>query len=68
MYGPWVLRFIIYTHIGPVAQTEDKDPPEEEGPTSEETVLKDRKVGFGHNSFRECVEDEKVLGRTKPRS
>ena len=51
-----------------MAQVEDKDPLEEERPSSEETVLKNRKVGFGHNSSRECVEDENVLGQTRPRS
>ena len=52
----------------PVAQVEDNDLPEEERPSSEETVLKNRKVGFGHNSSRECAEDENVLGQTKLKS
>ena len=51
-----------------MAQAEDKDLPEEEKPSLEETVLKNRKVGFGHNSSRECVEVENVLSQTKPRS
>ena len=51
-----------------MAQAEDKDSSEEEEPVSKETVLKNRKVGFGHNSSRECAEDEKVLDQTKPRS
>ena len=56
------MRFIIYLYIGPVAQAKDKDPPKEERPSSEETVLKNRKVGFGHNSSGKCAEDENVLG------
>ena len=51
-----------------MAQAEDKDPPEEERPLLEEIVLKNRKVGFGHNSFGECVEDEIVLDQTRSRS
>ena len=51
-----------------MAQAEDKDQPEEEKPSLEETVLKNRKVGFGHNSSRECAEDENVLSQTKSRS
>ena len=51
-----------------MAQVEDNDLPEEEKPSSEETVLKNRKVGFCHNIFKECPEDENVLGLTKPRS
>ena len=51
-----------------MAQVEDKDLPEEEKPLLEETVLKNRKVGFGHNSFRECAKVENVLGQTKLRS
>ena len=47
-----------------MAQAEDKDPPKEEEPSSEEIVLKNRKVGFGHNSSKECAEDENVLGQT----
>ena len=34
------MGFIIYPYIGPVAQAEDKDLPEEEKPSSKETVLK----------------------------
>ena len=45
-----------------MAQAEDKDSFEEEESVSEETVLKNRKVGFGHNSSRECAEDEGVIG------
>ena len=51
-----------------MAQAEDKDLYEEEKFSLEETVLINRKVGFGHNSLRECAENENVLGQTKPRS
>ena len=51
-----------------MAQAEDKDPPKEERPSLEEIVLKNRKVGFGHNSSGECDEDENVLSQTRPRS
>ena len=39
-----------------MAQAENKDLPEEEKSSSEETVLMNKKVGFGHNNSRECVE------------
>ena len=42
-----------------MAQAEGKDLPEEEKPSFEGTVLKNRKVGFSHDSSRECAEDEK---------
>ena len=45
-----------------MAQAENKDLPEEEKSLLEETVLMNKKVGFGCNSSRECVEDEGVLG------
>ena len=51
-----------------MAQAEDKDPPEEERPSLEETVLKNRNVGFSHNNSGECAEDENILGQTRPRS
>ena len=51
-----------------MAQAKDKDSLEEEKSSSEEIVLKNRKVGIGHNSSRECADDENVLGQTKPRS
>ena len=51
-----------------MAQAEDKDSPEEEKSSLEENVLKNRKVGIGHNSSIECDKDENVLGQTKPRS
>ena len=51
-----------------MAQAEDKDPPGEERPSLEETVLKNRKVGFDHNSSGECAKDENILGQTRPRS
>ena len=44
-----------------MAQAADKDLPEEKS-SSEETVLMNKKVGFGHDSSRECTEDEGVLG------
>ena len=47
-----------------MAQAEDKDSPGEDEPSSEETLLKNRKVGFGHNSSRQYAEDENVLGQT----
>ena len=40
-----------------MAQVENKDLPKEEKSSSEEIVLMNEKVGFGHNSSRECVED-----------
>ena len=52
----------MYLYIGPVAQAEDKDLSEEEKSSSEETVLMNKKVSFGHNGSREWVEDEYVLG------
>ena len=51
-----------------MAQAEGKDLPEEEKPSFEGTMLKNRKVGFSHDSSRECAEDENVLSQTKPRS
>ena len=40
-------------HIKLVAQAEDKDLSEEEKFSSEETVLMNKKVSFGHNGLRE---------------
>ena len=51
-----------------MAQANDKDLPKEEKSSLEETVLINRKVGFGHNSSKECAEDENVIGQTKLRS
>ena len=45
-----------------MAQAEDKDLLEKEKPSLEGTLLKNRKVGFGHNSSREYAEDENVVG------
>ena len=45
-----------------MAWAENKDLPEEEKSLSEETVLMNKKVGFGHNSSREYAEYESVLG------
>ena len=44
-----------------MTQAEDKDLPKEEKSLLKETVLMNKKVGFGHNSSRECAEDEYVL-------
>ena len=49
-----------------MAQVENKDLLEEEKFSSEEIALINKKVGFGHNSSRECVEDENVLGQIGP--
>ena len=48
-----------------MAQAENKDLLKEQKSSLEETVLINRKVGFGHNSSKECAEDENVLGQTK---
>ena len=45
-----------------MAQAEDKDLLEEEKSSSEETVLMNKKVGFGHNGSREWAKDECILG------
>ena len=68
MQGSWAQEFIIYLYIGPVAQAEDKDLYEKEKSLSEETVLMNKKINFGHNGSIEWVEDEYVLGQTKSRS
>ena len=44
-----------------MAQAENKNLPEEEKSSSEETVLMNKKVGFGHNGSREWAEDECVI-------
>ena len=49
-------------YFGPVVQVEDKDLSEEEKSLSEEIVLINKNVSFGHNGLRECAEDECVLG------
>ena len=46
-----------------MAQAENKDLPNEENSSSDETLLINKKVGFGHNSSRECAEDEGVSAR-----
>ena len=51
-----------------MAQAEGKDLPEEEKPSFEGTVLKNKKVGFSHDSSRERAEDENIFNQTKPRS
>ena len=61
MLGSWAQEFIIYLYIGPVAQAEDKGLSEEEKSSSEETVLMNKEVSFGHNGSRRCAEDECVL-------
>ena len=45
-----------------MAQAEDKDLSEKEKSSSEETVLRNKNVSFGHNGSREWAEDEYVLG------
>ena len=45
-----------------MAQAEDKDLSEMEKSSSEETVLINKKVSFGHDGSRKCAEDECVLG------
>ena len=45
-----------------MAQAEDNDLSEEEKSLSEEIVLMDKKVSFGHNGSREWTEDECILG------
>ena len=45
-----------------MAQAANKDLPEEEKSSLEETVLMNKNVGFGCNSSREYAEDENVLG------
>ena len=62
MQGSLAQKLIIYLYLGPVAQAEDKDLSEEEKSSSEEIVLINKKVSFGHNGLRECVEDKCVLG------
>ena len=45
-----------------MAQAKNKNLTEEEKSSSEETILMNKKVGFGHNGSRECAENEGVLG------
>ena len=61
MQGSWAQKLIIYLYLGPVAQAKDKDLSEEEISSSEEIVLINKKVSFGHNGSRECAEDECVF-------
>ena len=42
-----------------MAQVEDNDLPEEEKPSSEETVLMNKNVSFGHNVLREWADVNK---------
>ena len=44
-----------------MTQAENKDLPNKEKSLLDETLLINKKVGFGHNSSRECAEDEGVL-------
>ena len=44
-----------------MAQAEDNVLSEEEKSSSEETVLMNKEVSFGHNGSREWAEDECVL-------
>ena len=45
-----------------MAQAEDKGLSEKEKFSSEETVLMNKKVSFGHNGSRGWAKDECVLG------
>ena len=45
-----------------MAQAKDNGLSEEEKSSSEETVLMNKKVSFGHNGSRGWAEDECVLG------
>ena len=51
-----------------MAQAKDKDLSEEEKSLSEENVLMNKNVGFGHNDSIEWAKNEYVLSYTKPRS
>ena len=64
----WAQEFIIYLYIGHVAQAKDEDLSEEEKYLSEETVLVNKEVSFGHNGSRTWAEDKCILGWTKLRS
>ena len=44
-----------------MAQVEDKDLSEEEKSSSEEIVLMDKKVSFGHNGSRGWAKDKCIL-------
>ena len=56
--GPGVHYLSVYL----VAQAEDKGLSEKEKFSSEETVLMNKEVSFGHNGLRGWAEDECVLG------
>ena len=46
MKGPWAQKFIIYPYLGPVAQAENKDLPEEEKSSIEEIALLNKRWGL----------------------
>ena len=52
MQDHWARGSIIYLYVGLVAQAEDWESFEEEKPLTEETVLMNREVDFGHNGLR----------------
>ena len=58
--GPKSSLSILY--IGPMAQAKDKRLSKEEKSSSEETMLVNKEVSFGHNSSREWVKDKCILG------
>ena len=62
LQGSWAQEFIIYLYIGPVAQAENKGLFEEKKSSSEEIVLVNKEVSFGHNGSRGWVEDKCILG------
>ena len=45
-----------------MAQAKDKRLSKEEKSSSEETMLVNKEVSFGHNSSREWVKDKCILG------
>ena len=67
LQGYWAQEFIIYLYIGPVAQGEDEGLSKEEKFLSNETVLVNKEVSFGHNGLRGWAKDKCILGWTKLR-
>ena len=62
LQGSWAQEFIIDLSIGLVAQAENRGLSEEKKSLSEETVLMNKEVSFGHNGSRGWVEDKCILG------
>ena len=52
MQGYWAREFTIYLYIGPMVQAEDERLFEEDKSLTEETMLINKKVSFGHNGSR----------------